>query len=190
MTQGNPFGRAPARWMTETKLRALANARLTYDEIALANERSEGWRPSRSAVKRKLESMGLPPRRGTHGDLMPWKVKTEHNRDRLRHMLGAESRARRGGKPLSDSDRKLVAQLHEMLFGRGKLMVVGYHEDIGFYLTDRKDTDEDIVRMPSKRFADPAEQAIWDDQMLSEAERYERIANLRSETVAASGKTG
>ena len=104
-------------------------------------------------------------------------------------MLGAESRARRGGTALSETDRKLVAQLHEMLFGRGKLMVVGYHEDIGFYLTDRQDDDEDIVRKPQTRFANPAEQAIWDNEMLSQNERYERIAALRRQDVAVSGKT-
>ena len=63
MTQGNPFGRSGGRWMTATKLRALFTSGLTYDEIAEANERSEGWKPSRAAVKRKYEAMGMPPRR-------------------------------------------------------------------------------------------------------------------------------
>ena len=147
MTQGNPFGRAPARWMTETKLRALFNAGLTYDEIAQVNERSEGWRPSRSAVKRKYDAMGEPARRSTHLDLLPWKVKPEHQSDLLRHMLGAESRARQH-VDLSETDRKLVNRLNELLFGRGKLMVVGYHAEIGFYLVERQDWDEDIIRNP------------------------------------------
>lgn len=131
--------------MTETKLRALFGAGLTYDEVAAANERSEGWRPSRSAVKRKYEAMGMPARRASRKDLIPWRVKTEHNGALLRHMLDAESRARENGQ-LSASDRKLVARLHELLFGRGKLMVVGYHPEVGFYLTERLDTDEDIIR--------------------------------------------
>lgn len=148
MTQGNPFGRAPARWMTETKLRALFNAGLTYDEVAQINERSEGWKPSRAAVKNKREAMGLPARRrASDRDLMPWRVLPQHNSDLLRHMLGAESRARSSTK-LSDTDRRLTARLHELLFGRGKLMVVGYHPEVGFYLAEREEWDEDIVRNP------------------------------------------
>lgn len=146
MTQGNPFGRKGGRWMTSAKLRALFHAGLTYDEIAVINLRSEGWQPSRSAVKLKLDSYGMS-RRMSHSDLIPWKVKPEHNSSELRHMLQAESRSRQR-KELSETDRKLVARLHELLFGRGKLMVVGYHRDTGFYLAEREDSDEDIIRAP------------------------------------------
>lgn len=151
MAQGNPFGPKGGRWMTSAKLRALFNAGLTYDEIAVINERSEGWRPSRAAVKRKYEALGMPARRASHRDLLPWTIRPEHNSQELRHMLQAESRARQG-KKLSDTDRKLTALLHERLFGRGKLQVVGYHPEVGFFATDRLDTDEDIIRAP----VDPA----------------------------------
>lgn len=147
MTQGNPYGNKGGRWMTKQKFRALVNAGLTYDEIAEVNERAEGWRPSRSSVKYHLDTLGLAPRHASHRDLIPWKVRPEHNTSLLRHMLQAEGRARQGGE-LSETDRKLVGRLHEMLFGRGKLMVVGYHRDVGFYLIERTDADEDIVRMP------------------------------------------
>lgn len=148
MAQGNPFGPKGGRWMTSAKMRALFNAGLTYDEIAVINERSEGWRPSRAAVKRKYEALGMPPRRASHRDLLPWTVRPEHNSSLFRHMLQAEARARKGSK-LSESDRKLVARLHELLFGRGKLMVVGYHPDVGFYTTERRDDDEDVIRAPA-----------------------------------------
>jgi hypothetical protein len=147
--QGNPFGPTGGRWMTETKLRALFARGLTYDEVAAVNERSEGWKPSRSAVKRKYEAMGMPPRRASHRDLLPWKIKPEHNQSRLRYMLQAESRARAGAE-LSDKDRILVGLLHDMLSGRGSLLVVGYDESLGFYLADRDDDDEDIIRRPAK----------------------------------------
>jgi hypothetical protein len=147
VTQGNPYGPPGGRWMTETKLRALFSAGLTYDEIAEANERSEGWKPSRSAVKRKYETIGMPPRHASHRDLLPWRLRPEHADALFRHMLQAESRAR-SGRNLSDTDRKLTARLHEMLFGRGKLMVVGYHPDVGFYLTERTDDDLGIIRAP------------------------------------------
>jgi hypothetical protein len=187
VTQGNAFGRKGGRWMPESKLRALFRAGLTYDEIAAVNERAEGWKPSRAAVKRKYEALGEPPRHIRHTDLLPWKMRQEHDTDLMRHMLGAESRSRnlKPGETLSDTDRKLVSLLHEKLFGRGKLMVVGYHPDVGFYLTERKDSDDDIIRRPA-RYADQAEQAIWDRTDLSEDERYKLIARRRSERVAES----
>lgn len=147
MSQGNPFGRSGGRWMTATKLRALFADGLTYDEIADVNERSEGWKPSRAAVKRKYEAMGMPPRRHSSSDLLPWKLKPEHSQSMFRYMLQAESRARQH-KSVSETDRKLISRLHEMLFGRGKLMVVNYHPDLGFFLQEREDWDEDIIRRP------------------------------------------
>lgn len=133
--------------MATAKLRALFSAGLTYDEIAEANERSEGWKPTRSGVAKKLERMGFPPRHLSHIDLVPWDVRPEHNQERLRYMLQAESRKRQGAE-LSEPDLVLVSMLHDLLFGRGKLLVVGYHPDIGFYLADRSDEDADIIRAP------------------------------------------
>lgn len=148
MTQGNPFGAKGGRWMPTAKLRALAHAKRTYDEIAEANFRSEGWKPSRSAVLRKLESLGIERRYPSHTNLIPWRVAPEHNRSVIRHMLQAESRKRQH-KALSETDRKLLSRLDEMLFGRGTPMVVTYHPDTGFALVMREDDDEDIIRVPS-----------------------------------------
>lgn len=144
---GNPYGNKGGRWMPAHKFRALVNAGLTYDEIAEINERSEGWRPVRSVVKYHLDTLGLEPRRMSHRDLLPWKVRPEHNNSELRHMLQAESRVRQNAD-LSDTDRKLVSQLHDHLFGRGRLMVVSYHPEVGFSLVPREDSDEDIIRRP------------------------------------------
>src|SRR6185437_14458325 len=126
VTQGNPFGRAGGRWPPRQKLQALYNAGLTYDEIAQIVYTTEpGWpkAPSRSGVRWKLETLGFPARKMTHTNLNPWrgKVKREHQSSRLRHMLDAESRSREAqktGAELSNTDRKLVSQLHELLFGR------------------------------------------------------------------------
>ena len=147
MAQGNPFGPKGGQWMTSAKLRALFSAGLTYDEVAEANERSEGWKPSRSAVLRKYQEMGMPPRRTSTSDLLPWRISPEHSDSLVRHMLGAESRSRRH-RALSSTDRKLLARLHETLFGRGTLMVVNYHPDAGFSFVLREDTDDDIIRQP------------------------------------------
>jgi hypothetical protein len=136
-------------WMPTAKLRALFNAGLTYDEIADANERSEGWRPTRAGVAKKFERLDFPPRNTSHIDLIPWRIAPEHNKDRIRYMLQAESRKRKGME-LSESDRILVSLLHDLLFGRGRFLVVGYDRSLGFYLTDRKDDDQDIIRLPPK----------------------------------------
>jgi hypothetical protein len=45
--------------------------------------------------------------------------------------------------------------MHELLFGRGKLMVIGYHKDVGFYLAEREDEDEDIIRQPKRHVPSP-----------------------------------
>lgn len=139
----------PKRWMSDAKLRQLWNDGVSYDEVAQINGRVEGWEPSRSGVFRKYERMGMPPRRQHHKDLIPWTIRPEHSDDRFRHMLQAEGRKRSGGE-LSGTDRKLVSMLHDLLYGRGKLMVVGYHPEVGFYTTERLDTDEDIIRAPKK----------------------------------------
>jgi hypothetical protein len=135
--------------MSTAKLRALFNAGLTYDQIAAANERSEGWRPSRSGVKRKYEALGMPPRRPSNKETIPWNVRSEHNRHLFRHMLSAEARARQG-RSLSGTDRKLLARMHELLFGRGAPMVIDYSPDYpdGFFLALRNDADTDVFRAP------------------------------------------
>ena|ERR1039458_1005581 len=133
-------------WVSTAKLRALFSAGLTYEEIAEANERATGWRPTRSGVARKFERLGFPPRNASHVELIPWKIMPAHNKDRLRYMLQAESRKRQG-RELSDSDKVLVSLLHDLLFGRGRFLVVGYDPVIGFYLSDRTDDDADIVRV-------------------------------------------
>lgn len=133
--------------MSTAKLRALFNAGLTYDEIAEVNERSEGWRPTRSGVVRKFERLGFPPRNASHSSLIPWRIAQEHNHARIYYMLQAESRKRQGLE-LSETDRVLVSMLHDLLFGRGRFLVVGYDRNIGFYLADRTDDDDDIIRRP------------------------------------------
>lgn len=136
---------APGRWMPASKLRTLFQAGLTYDEIADVNERSEGWKPTRSAVARKYQRMGMPPRYASHHELLPWKIRPEHNHDRFRYMLQAEGRRRRG-EPMSETDEYLVSLLHNLLYDRGMPLVVGYNEHVGFYLSSQLPTDTDIIR--------------------------------------------
>jgi hypothetical protein len=143
-------------WIDNAKLRALFNAGLTYDEIAEQNEHITGWRPTRSGVAKKFERLGYPARHASHLDLIPWRksaggtgIAKKHDHDRMIYMLAAESKKRQG-IPLTDSDRILVGLLHDLLFGRGRFLVVGYDTKIGFYLSDRTDDDLDVIRAPDK----------------------------------------
>jgi hypothetical protein len=133
--------------MPPEKLLELAAAGLSYDQIADENKAREGWRPSKSAVKRKLEALGAAPRNMSHRDLLPWRIAPEHGDSLLRHMLQAESRMRQGAE-LSETDRSLVTGLHRILGRRSIPLVVGYDRAIGFYLVLRDECDDDIIRRP------------------------------------------
>lgn len=134
-------------WMATAKLRAYANSGRTLEEIAELNAADTGWKPDRSTVSKKLLAMGVEPRYGRRSDLIPWKIRPEHIESRFRYMLEAESRRRQRGR-VREADRKAANLLNDLLFGRGTALVVGYHPEIGFYLTDRLDSDQDIIRAP------------------------------------------
>lgn len=134
--------------MSTAKLRAYARSGRTLDEIATLNEQETGWRPTRSTVSKKLLTMGEEPRHVARRDLVPWAIRPEHSTSRFRLMLQAESR-RRAGAQLSNTDRKYVDLLDDLLMGRGTPLVVAYHHEIGFYLTDRTEDDRDIIREPA-----------------------------------------
>lgn len=155
---------SPGRWMATAKLRALFRAGVEYEDIAGINEKNTGWRPHKSVVSRKRDAMGEPPRRLRHDDLIPWRIRPEHNNAEMRHMLQAESR-RRAGQPQSDKDKILTSLLYNRLFDRGRQMVVGYHPDLGFYTIDRADDDTDIIRRPPDRISVGDEEAsAWRDR--------------------------
>jgi hypothetical protein len=143
-------------WMATAKLRAYARSGRTLDEIATLNEQETGWRPTRSTVSKKLLAMGEEPRHVARRDLVPWDLRPEHSTSRFRLMLQAESR-RRAGMPLSNTDRKYVDLLDDLLMGRGTPLVVGYNPEIGFYLADRTEDDRDIIREPESEDADEDE---------------------------------
>lgn len=134
--------------MSTSKLRAYARAGRTLDEIADLNEKDTGWRPSRSTVSKKLTAIGEEPRHVSRRDLLPWDIRPEHSGSRFRMMLQAESR-RRSGVQLSRTDAKYVDQLDDLLMGRGTPLVVCYDPVIGFYLSDRTEDDQDIIRAPA-----------------------------------------
>lgn len=136
-------------WMATAKLRGYAHAGVPYAEIATINEQETGWKPDKTTISKKLKAMGVEPRYGNRADLVPWSIKPEHIESRFRYMLEAESR-RREGKELRAADRKAVETLRGLLVPKSGTtsLVIGYHPDLGFYLADRTDADQDIIRMP------------------------------------------
>lgn len=144
------------RWMPAHKLRELFEAGLTDAEVAEANLRATDWRPHNTSVFYKRRDMGYGGRNASHADLLPWQISAEHSGHRYRYMLMAESRKRQG-LPLSRRDQSELSLMHELLFGRGVNLVIGYDARIGWYLSDRLDSDRDIIRQPRRRgrSADP-----------------------------------
>jgi 2-aminoadipate transaminase len=125
----------------------------TLDELALENERLTGCKPSRTAVSVRLRDAGVMLQRGSRRDLLPWDIRPEHRHSRFRVMLSAESKRREmeatgDDTGWSDAYDKAIDLLYDLLYGRGTKLVVGYHPEIGFYLTDRLPSDTDIIRAP------------------------------------------
>jgi hypothetical protein len=138
--------------MHASKLRILGELDLEPGEIAAANERITGWRPTDAAVSRRLNDLEIAPRVTADTRLVPRRVAVKHNSHRFRHMLDAESRRRRakqeGREPSQGSDKVLISLLHDLLFGRGAFLVIGYDRVIGWHLVDMEETDTDIIRRP------------------------------------------
>lgn len=174
--KGNPFGNQGALWMDLSGLRELAEEGVYLDEIARVNASITGWKPSKSAVKRKLDALGVPPRNLSHRELIPWKIAPEHNDSILRHMLQAEGR-RRQGKELSDSDRSLVKGLNRLTKRNAIPLVVGYDRSIGFYLVLREDRDTDTSGC-RKRRTDVAEMITGANLKIADVFKPPRTPNL------------
>jgi len=145
------------RWMPTGMLRELVNQGLTLHELSEANKEwgdrtfgeGEGWPPTRDTVSKKLKALGYAPRQGSRRDLIPWTdIQHEHLNSRYLNMLRAMSRSREDEYILTETDQKWIDLLEDLLHGRGAEMVIGYNREIGWYLTDRLPTDEDIIRRP------------------------------------------
>ena len=135
-------------WLPVARLRALARAGHTLEEVALANELATGWKPSRPTVSKKLAEIGEPPRYGSRKDLIPWTLQKGHETSRYRFWLAAESK-RRAGLKLTPSDERAIDLMYNVLNGRGAEMVIAYCEHHGLYLDLKRDDDTDIIRVDS-----------------------------------------
>lgn len=128
-------------WMDASEFRNLWLNGASIEEILDRNEKKYHVRFTRSAVSRHAESLGLPPRHKYDREWLPWNVRPEYSKTRWRPMLLSADKER-NGEPLTRADKNRINLLHDLISGRGAALVVGYHPEIGFYLTDRIDADE------------------------------------------------
>lgn len=120
---------------------------LSNTDIAHANEEWGGWRPSDSAVSRKLSAMGLPKRRASHRELIPWRINPQHAHSQIYYALQAVSR-RQQKIPLSPQDVWRAQWLRDLLTRNGEPRVVDYDPVDGWRLVRALETDSDIIRHP------------------------------------------
>jgi hypothetical protein len=132
-------------WPTQSKLQELVDLGWRNTEIA----RVTGFSPS--AVGRKLQAMGIPPRNASHKDLIWWTVRPEHWHEPLYYGLQAIDNERKG-KKLSSQDRYRARVLTDLLASRAGPFVVDYrpeeYPERGFIIVPAIETDTDIVRRP------------------------------------------
>lgn len=139
---------ARPQWMQPAKIRQLYGLGWSNAAIAEANRDETGWRPSRSAMSRKLRDLGMPPRRTRHGDLIPWRINPEHAHDPIYYGLQAISRERQGIKLDLLAARSEAKMLRDLLTSGSTPMVVDYDYDKGWRLVRARKTDTDIIRRP------------------------------------------
>lgn len=134
-------------WMQQDKIVMLYGMGWTNGDIAHANQEATGWLPSRSVVSRKLRSLGLPSRRASHRDLIPWRINPEHAHSEIYYALQAVSRERQG-IPLAKQDFYRAKWLRDLLTRQANLRVVDYDYTKGWRLVRARMTDTDIIRRP------------------------------------------
>lgn len=106
------------------------------------------------AVRQALEKAGYERTSGrpSHAYYLPWKIRSDHIGDVLARRLRAYSK-RMQGKPLSDSDARLLDEWLKFMDGGNSLGVplsVHYdrQDDDGFWLEPRQPGDRDYVSPP------------------------------------------
>ena len=134
-------------------LRQLGSRDLSLDDIAKELAEYAGKpAPSRSTVSKWLSAMDAR-RYLSHGNLFPWK--NYDRASRWRRMLEALGRMREAGfDECTEQDQRWIDMLYDYLnpgYGRAR-MVVGWHDDIGWYLADATAEEiaaDAIIRRPT-----------------------------------------
>lgn len=139
--------RAQAGWIPDADIRQFYGLGWSNTVIARANEERTGWRPSRSAMSRKLRALGLPQRRVSHQELIPWRINPDHAHNQVYYALQAISRERHGIPP-SHQDGYRAQWLRDLLTLGGVPKVVDYDYNDGWRIVRARKTDTDIIRRP------------------------------------------
>lgn len=133
----------------KTQMRRYLKKNLTQQQIADAWEEDSGIRVSRAAIamaisRYDLQSSNARPR---YEDMLPWKIKTEHQNDHNARMLRLEGRRRRGQKLTEQEHRWLTAYLRTI---KDRGVVVTYVPELeeGFVWVERNEWDDpaDFIR--------------------------------------------
>lgn len=130
------------------ELKRLLDSGMTQQDIADKVFRETGVRVTRAAVSAALARAGLSSYRKRHSELIPWRVRVEHNKEYPVRMLRLEARRRKGEPVSPEEERKLDAWLRLL---RDNQAVVFYHPKVGFRYTDpRPDIDTDLIYVPDE----------------------------------------
>lgn len=149
----------PAGWMPDEAIRRFVELGWSNADIAHANEEANGWRPSPSAMSRKIQALGLQAARLHHRALIPWRINPDHKTNPIYYALAAISRERQLGKDaLSSQDKFRVRWLRDVLTREGAPRVVDYDYRKGWSTPLAKQSDTDIIRRPERTSRQPRSQ--------------------------------
>lgn len=136
--------------VSDAALRSWSRSGMRLKDIQRKIFEQTGWSPDISTISKWLKDMGEEPRHKTRREFMPWDIQAQHKNSRFRIMLQAAER-REQGMDLSETDEKALSLLDDLRSGRGTPLVVGYHPEVGFYLTDATSAEAKsgaIIRAP------------------------------------------
>lgn len=137
---------------SEDKMKSYLERGLTHEEIVDVWESESGTRVSRPAIsmaisRYELESAHDRPR---YEDVLPWRVSSDHLTHYDARMLRLEGRRRSGGD-LNDDELGRLTRWMQRLDKAGAVIHYDPDTEQGFWWVQREDTDDDIIRRPTKR---------------------------------------
>lgn len=138
-----------------TLRRWLEQEGLTRQQVVDRVEAETGVRVKPSAVSMAMSRYGLAPRRNRWDDLIPWRVKAEHQYQKEVILLRKLGRRKAGLANSEKNDAWLDSWLAELKQAGNP--VVDYYEDTpeGFWYVPRVpedgDGDYDVIRRPEVR---------------------------------------
>jgi hypothetical protein len=140
---------APRLLPDNSELIAMVNRGMTQQEIADHVFKATGNRVTRAAVSAALARAGVPRARPRYDELLPWRVRVEHDSHYAPRMLRAEARRRAGVELPAKELRRLEAWKETLLESKA---VVHYDPEAPggfFYVPVRKGVDTDLIRVPT-----------------------------------------